>query len=463
MRRKSITFRLTLYFAAASSAVLIIVGILIGSAIEAHFVEQDIAEMSGKLELVRHTLAKARTPSDFESLPQNLEDALIGHHGLSVAVVAVDGHRVFVTSGAQFPQRLLDNAKVGAFTARPELSVWNNNEHHVYRGIAEKVSTGLANTSPYTVAVALDIAHHQEFMTAFQEMLWLAIGIGILFAGLLGWIAARRGLAPVHEIAEVAKGISANRLTNRLPADSVPAELVDLATSFNEMLARLEDSFQRLSDFSSDLAHELRTPVSNLTLQTQVALSQSRSAEDYREVLYSNLEEFERLARMVGDMLFLAKADNGLMAPNLVNLDLAKEIDELIEFYEALADEQKVSIVRSGSASVLGDQIMLRRAIGNLLSNAIRHAPSDTSVKVEVGSAGKDGVRIAVENSGPTIPPDHLSRLFDRFYRVDPARQHGSDGAGLGLAITKSIVEAHGGRIAVSSEGGVTRFTLTLP
>lgn len=462
MRRKSITFRLTLYFASASSVVLIVVGFLIGSAIEAHFVEQDITEMHGKFELVHHALGRLRTPADVAALPPQLEDALVGHHGLSLAITAPDGHRVFATPGARFPPGLLENAKTAAFSLRPQLMKWSD-ENHTYRGFAEKTATGLPNASPYTVAMALDIAHHEEFMAVFREMLWFAIGIGILFAGLLGWIAARRGLAPLHEIAEVAQGISANRLTERLPIDAVPVELVDLATSFNEMLARLEDSFQRLSHFSSDLAHELRTPVSNLTIQTQVALSQPRSAEDYREVLYSNLEEFERLARMAGDMLFLAKADNGLVAPNLVKLDLAKEIDELIEFYEALADEQKVVIVRSGSASVLGDQIMLRRAIGNLLSNAIRHAPPDTSVKVEITNAGGEGIRIAVENSGSTIPPEHLPRLFDRFYRVDPARQHSSDGAGLGLAITKSIIEAHGGRITVSSQEGVTRFTLMLP
>ena len=462
MRRKSITFRLTLYFASASSAVLVFVGLLIGPAIEAHFVEQDIAEMGGKLELVRHELGRLRTPADVATLPHQLADALVGHHDLSVAVIAPDGRQVFATHGARFPPGLLENARIDAFSLRPELLKWSD-EQHTYRGFAEKTVTGLTNGSPYTVAIALDIAHHEEFMAAFQEMLWFAIGGGVLLAGLLGWIAAWRGLAPLHEIAEVAQGISANRLTERLPIDSVPAELVDLATSFNEMLARLEDSFQRLSHFSSDLAHELRTPVGNLTIQTQVALSQLRSAEEYREVLYSNLEEFERLARMVGDMLFLAKADNGLMVPNLARLELAREVDDLIDFYEALADEQKVAIVRSGNASVLGDQIMLRRAIGNLLSNAIRHAPSGTSVKIELDDAGRDGVRIAVENTGASIPADHLARLFDRFYRVDPARQQGGDGAGLGLAITKSIVEAHGGRISVSSEEGVTRFTLILP
>ncbi|MEK7737357.1 MAG: HAMP domain-containing protein, partial [Pseudomonadota bacterium] len=245
MRRKSITFRLTLYFASASSAVLIIVGLLIGSAIEAHFVEQDVAEMSGKLELVRHALDKLRTPADVETLPRQLEDALVGHHGLAVAVFAPSGRQVFATHDARFPAGLLKNATIGAFSLSPELLKWSD-EQRTYRGFAEKTASGLANSSPYTVALALDIAHHEKFMAAFQEMLWLAIGSGVLLAGLLGWIAARRGLGPLHEIAEIAQGISANRLTERLSLDSVPVELVDLATSFNEMLARLEDSFQRL-------------------------------------------------------------------------------------------------------------------------------------------------------------------------------------------------------------------------
>ena len=266
----------------------------------------------------------------------------------------------------------------------------------------------------------------------------------------------------MRNIAQVAKGISATRLGDRLPHESVPAELVDLATSFNDMLGRLEDFFRRLSDFSSDLAHELRTPVSNLMTQTQVALSRPRSAEEYREILYSNLEEYDRLARMIADMLFLAKADHGLIVPNREDIDLAREVDELIGFYEALADEEGVRVSRTGAGSISRDRLMIRRAISNLLSNAIRHTPRNGAIKVGIRDLGKDGIRIAVENPGVALPREHLPRLFDRFYQVDSCRQRGGEGAGLGLAITKSIVEAHGGRISGSAEHDTVRFEISM-
>jgi two-component system, OmpR family, heavy metal sensor histidine kinase CusS len=347
----------------------------------------------------------------------------------------------------------------------PRLSVhsrpllWSDGKR-TSRGIAAKAPIGRTGSSPYTVAIALDIEHHEEFMSAFHETLWITFGIGIFLAVLLGWIAARLGLAPVREIGEVSKRISADRLNDRLPIEAVPAELTDLAISFNDMLARLEDSFRRLSDFSSDLAHELRTPVGNLMTQTQVALSQPRSADEYREVLYSNLEEFDRLARMMGDMLFLAKADHGIVIPNRGDIDLSKEVDALIEFYEALCEERGITMARDGEGFVIGDKLMIRRAISNLLSNAIAHTPKGGTIKIQIAEDSSKKVSITVENPGETIAPQQLPRLFDRFYRVDPARAHTSMGAGLGLAITKSIMEAHGGKISVSSEGGMTRFKL---
>jgi two-component system heavy metal sensor histidine kinase CusS len=262
----------------------------------------------------------------------------------------------------------------------------------------------------------------------------------------------------------VAKGISASHLGDRLSPDAVPPELVDLANEFNGMLARLEDSFRRLSDFSSDLAHEIRTPISNLMTQTQVAVSKERAADEYREVLYSNLEEYERLARMVSDMLFLAKADNGLVIPNSEAVDLATEVRELFGFYEAFAEEQNVSLVLAGEGVIHGDKLMLRRAFSNLLSNAIRHTPRFATVKVEIKPKAESGnIRLVFENQGENIPQEHLPRLFDRFYRADSSRQKSSDGAGLGLAITKSIVDAHKGTIHVSSANGVTRFEIIFP
>jgi two-component system heavy metal sensor histidine kinase CusS len=229
------------------------------------------------------------------------------------------------------------------------------------------------------------------------------------------------------------------------------------------MLSRLEDSFRRLSDFSSDLAHEFKTPLSNMMMQTEVALSKSRSEEDYRETLYSGLEECDRLARTVSDMLFLAKADHGQVVPTIEIIDLATEVQELFEFYDAFVEERGVTLARQGSGVVHGDRLMLRRAISNLLSNAVAHTAPGGQITVSLTSTTADVITLAVENPGPSIPSEHLPRLFDRFYRVDPARQRSRGGVGLGLAITKSIVTAHGGKMSVSSDHGITRFSMTLP
>jgi len=461
MWRKSITLHLTLLFAAASTAVLVALGMLVGASVEAHFEEQDVVEINGKLELVGHALFMTRLPSDFDEFPQHLNDALVGHHGLSLSIIAPDGHLSFATSGANFPEAFMAVRSPESRAERSKLVVWES-PGHAYRGVVVTMTSGVADAGPFTVAVALEISHHREFMSAFRKTLWISVAFGILLTGLLGWLAARRGLAPVRVIAQAAKGISASRLADRLPHESVPAELTDLATSFNDMLERLEDSFRRLSNFSSDLAHELRTPVSNLMTQTQVALSKSRFADEYREILHSNLEEYERLARMIADMLFLAKADNGLIVPHRESVDLVREVDELLEFYDALAEEQGVRLSRSGSGAVAGDRLMIRRAISNLLSNAIRHTSRDGSIKVEIRDLGKDGACIAVENPGEGIPPEQIPRLFDRFYRVDSSRQRSSEGAGLGLAITQSIVAAHGGTISVSTQNGIVRFEMSL-
>ena len=325
MYSKSITFRLTLFFSTASTAALLMVGYLIGTQVEAHFESQDLMELNGKLELVRHILAKVDSEPGLEAVPQKLADAFVGHHDLAVAVVGPDHHMLFNSSDAVFPAALFKVQPSADASIQTRPMMWGKDGQE-YRGIAATAVTGISGNPPAIVAVAVNIKHHREFMAAFQKSLGLAIAIGIVLTALLGWIAARRGLTPLRDMAKVAHGISANRLGERLPPESVPTELADLAIAFNGMLARLEDSFQRLSDFSADLAHELRTPISNLMTQTQVAISQTRSADEYREVLYSNLEEHERLARMIADMLFLAKADNGLIVPSKEKVDLATEV-----------------------------------------------------------------------------------------------------------------------------------------
>lgn len=458
----SITARLTLFFSAASAAVLLVFGHLVGTLVASHFEEQDLDELTAKLQLVRHTLARMRASGAPGAFQRELSDALIGHHSLSVVVVDADGGRLFDWDGAVFPPPLLVQAAPADPSGQPTPLVWEQ-AGGLYRGIVATAETPTLQQQPATVGIALEISHHRDFLTAFHRNLWLTIAAGVVFTVLFGWLAARRGLAPVREMARIAQGVSARRLDDRLAADSVPRELTDLALAFNGMLARLEDSFRRLSDFSSDLAHELRTPISNLMTETQVALSRARSADEYREVLYSNLEEYERLARTITDMLFLAKADHGLLVPNSESVDLAAEVRELFAFYDALAEERRVGLALTGEGVVHGDRLMIRRALSNLLSNAIRHTPAQHAVQVAIERDGDGAVRLCVENPGPTIEPGHLPRLFDRFYRVSASRTKDSDGAGLGLAITKSIVEAHRGAIQVSSDSEKTCFDVTFP
>lgn len=463
--RKSISFRLTLLFAAVSTAVLLLLGLLVGNTVERHFVEQDMEVMTGKLRLVAHLLEKVQTVAEFDGLPAQLDDSLVGHHGLAMLVRGPGGRTLFATADAGFPPAMLEP---DAIRNPPQARVWRQQgpqgaqpDTQPRRGIAALLPTGVADLPPLLVAVAVDITHHEHFMASFKRTLWLFVTIAAAVAGFLGWAAVRRGLAPLQTIRKGAAAVTASRLDYRLAVESVPVELAELAETLNDMLARLEDSFQRLKDFSADLAHELRTPISNLMTETQVALTRARSPDEYREVLASNAEEYERLARMVGDMLFLAQAEHGLVVPSREPVDLAHEVRELFDFFDALAEEKRLRLSLTGSGQISGDRLMLRRALANLLSNAIRHASAGGSIRVEI-EATDNGTTLAIENSGEAIPAEHLPRIFDRFYRADPSRHRASEGAGLGLAITRSIVQAHGGEVSAHSTADGVRFEILL-
>lgn len=458
-RARSITARLTLYFSIASTAVLLTGGYVVGRLVDGHLAEQDLMTLDGKLELVRSTLAQTHIAADLAAVPPALANALVGHHDLFVQVIGPHGQNLYASSGLEFPNTLLANAKPATSGGGSRSLTWESGGQQ-YRAISGSVATGIAGEPPAIVAIALNTDFHRDFMTRFRNSLWLAIAAGIALSALLGWISARRGLAPARTMLKLTRQISANRMDERLPPESVPSELTDLAVAFNDMLDRLKDSFRRLSDFSSDLAHELRTPVSNLMMQTQVALMKGRTADEYREVLYSNLEEYERLAHMTSEMLFLAKADNGLIGNSNETVSLDNEVRQLFAFYEPLCEERGVTLALVGEGIARADRAMLRRALSNLLANAIRHTAPGGEITVRIERKGSN-TELRVENPGEPIAPEHLSRLFDRFYRVDPSR--GSDGTGLGLAIAKSIIEAHGGTIHASCADGSIRFDMMVP
>jgi len=458
LARRSLTARLTLLFAGVSTTVLLLLGLLVGILVERHFVEMDLMLLQGKLELVRQAFAHSRPQSAGDDLAQRLDPALVGHQDLAVEVRGGDRTLLYSSRDAMVPGRLWASRGEGN-----EPVVWEAADGRRYRGISRTLSAPTAGDAGVLVAAAIDLAHHEHFMRSFRQALWTVVTLAALLSGFLGWLVARRGLAPLRDICSVAAGITAARLDQRLTAAAIPQELAEVVQTLNDMLARLEESFRRLANFSSDLAHELRTPVSNLLTQTQVTLARERSADEYREVLASNAEELERLSRTVADMLFLARADNDLLVPHRELIELADEVGSLFDFYEALAEDRGLQLQKSGSAIVRGDRLMLRRAIGNLLSNAVRHASPGgrVTVRVEVSVSGEAVVSVA--NSGETIAPENLPRLFDRFWRVDGSRQHAGEGAGLGLSIARSIARAHHGDILVSSGSGLTVFELRLP
>ncbi|MGX9565893.1 heavy metal sensor histidine kinase [Pseudomonas sp. CFBP 5748] len=442
----SLSSRLALLFAACTAVVSLFAGVLFSRGSEAHFIELDQQLLEGKLIGLRRALQDLNA----EQAQSRLADELSRQADLALRIKDSDGVRWY-DSSIRIPAQLPE---------RPGLSTLSDGDSD-YRVLNAPLYPEQPNSPQLTLL--LDITHHQHFLQRMQRLIWLTVGLSALATALLGAWAARRALRPLRRMGAIAGSVSARSLNARLPEEQMPAELAELSHSINAMLGRLDDAFQRLSAFSADIAHELRTPLSNLLTHTQVTLTRERSLEDYREALHSNLEELQWMAQLVNDMLYLAKADHGLLAPNREPLELAEEVDLLLEFFAPLAEDADVRLSREGKGHIEGDRSMLRRALSNLLDNALRFTPGGGEVRVRIVDEAHM-VSVSVENSGKGISADLLPRLFDRFYRADPARQEGSsEHAGLGLAITRSIIRAHGGQIRCESADGWTRFVIELP
>lgn len=444
MKAPSLGARLALLFAACTAAVSLVAGVLFNRASEAHFIELDQQLLEDRLAEVRAQLGDAiANRAAFDARKPALLAMLARQPDLALRVASGTG------------EPWLDT--------RPDLPSTTGEGLSTLHSAGADYRALISNVDGETITLLLDITHHQHFLQRMQRLIWLTVGLSALATALLGAWAARRGLQPLHRMQEIASRVGARSLTTRLPDEAMPAELADLARSFNAMFERLDDAFQRLSAFSSDIAHELRTPLSNLLTHTQVTLTQQRTLEEYREALHGNLEELQWMSQLVNDMLFLAKAEHGLLLPNRQRLNLADELDALLEYFALSAEENGCTIRREGRGMVEGDRTMLRRAFSNLLDNALRFTPSGGEIVLALEVQGASA-RVEVRNSGAPQEARHLDRLFDRFYRGDPARHEGhGEHAGLGLAITRSIIHAHGGRIQGESSDGWTRFVIELP
>ena len=455
MMRISLTARLSLLFMLAVTAVLVLAGLSFNHLSQQHFLQLDRQTLAEKLSATRNILGQLDDLQQFDRLRPQLRTLLGAHRDITALILDAAGQPLFAEPGPLPVPAALANS------TSTEVWQWQHHDHY-FRGLSAAVTVP-ANSAPLRVILLLDSTPHMHFFSAVQRWFWMALVLSALFSAGLGWLVARRGLLPLRQVTAVAASISAASLQERIPLAAVPLELQQLAASFNAMLARLDDAFMRLSNFSADIAHELRTPLSNLMTQTEVVLAQPRDSEAYQETLYANLDDCKRMARMIDDMLFLAKADNGLIVPEQQPVALDVEVEKLFEYYRLLADERGIRLQLRGHAVVRGDVLMLHRALSNLLSNALRYTPAGASIQVEL-EQNANGNELRLSNPGPTIADEHLERLFDRFYRADPARREGSPhNAGLGLAITRSIIHAHQGQIHCTSVAGKTTFCVQFP
>ena len=435
-RAPSLAARLVLLFVLGSAVILSGAGYALYHALKMRVEANEAAELTGKAGAIEKLLAGVETLEELEAALPRFRDVSVGHPRLFVGVSA--GGRALLALPAD----------VGVEGAR----TW----------LVHRVSRELKGRLPAEVAIAIETTETRSLLSDHALIAAAVAFAGTLASAVLAWLVVRRGLSPLAQLAGRAEEVTAQRLGARLALEEAPREVHGLADSINAMLERLEESFRALEQFSADIAHELRTPINNLLLQTQVTLSRPRESAEYREALHSNLEELERLQRMVADMLFLARADRGMIELKAEVVELRPEIESLAEYFEAAAAERSLAIAVRGGGRLDADRSLLRRALNNLLSNAVRYSPRGSSIEVAIDEVGTE-CRITVSNPGEAIPAQELERLFKRFTRREDSRAREAEGAGLGLAIVDSIMKLQGGRLLASSGNGFLQFELAFP
>ncbi|PZU17046.1 MAG: two-component sensor histidine kinase [Shinella sp.] len=451
-RRRSTVWRLTALLATISVLVMAVLGIAIDQAVRHNFNALDRAELENKAALISDMAATVPP----QELGQRLGEALGHHPDIAFWIGDADGKALFSTA----PPSLLAYAQQHPSTAQLRQQLWRlpDGNHFIVLHFRQ-----MQQGRPLTLLLAIDGARHAPFLRGFHQLLAACIILAAVASSLLGGYVVRRTLRPLQSLADEARQITTEHLDRRLSVGAAPAELDHLAQTLNSMLARLQNDFVRLSEFSADLSHELRTPITNLLTQVHVVLAQPRDNAAYRDALGSCAEEMQRLSRIVTDMLYLAQAETVDALPTRERVVLGSLVDALLEFYGLLAEDKQVQLQRDGDADLRGNRLMIHRAVANLLSNAIQHCPPGGVVQIRIRS-GDGGCNIEVSNPGTPIPADVLPRLFDRFYRADRSRGRGhGEGAGLGLAITRAIAQAHGGQVQVISTTQATVFSLQLP
>ncbi|WP_313336851.1 heavy metal sensor histidine kinase [Comamonas sp.] len=397
-----------------------------------------------KQQSLMHVLRDDSTAHRDKALDHLLTDFLAGHGDYAIRVVDNQGHVLFDSIPAD----------------------WSSH-HTLRRNFAVTITAHQYHPArAATATLVMDLRPDQALLHGLGGTLFAAMVAGSLLLALFGGLLVQRSLQPIESLVSQISLLSARDFERRLDGSSLPQELQPIVTQFNALLDRLADAYRQLEAFNADVAHELNTPLATLISSTEVVLRKPRSVEELREVLASHLEDLGRMAAMVGDMLFLSRADQGVGARETGVVSLAAVAQDVAEFYEAVALDADLQLAVSGDAQAQVDAPLVRRALSNLLSNATRYALAGSAIRIDIRTRWQHEhahAVITVSNTGPDIAPEHLRHLFDRFYRADASRHNPECNHGLGLAIVKAIATMHGGSVFAQSQGGETTFGLILP
>ena len=451
--RRTLAFRLTAAYSIAGLSLVVLSTASLYLVLRAELDRSTELFLADKLHVLR-TMLRER-PDDEDALREEveLESAARRYQQFYIRLLDERGVPILTTPGMS---EKLDIESLALRTrTRPGRSIsMPGSDGRPFRVTSASVEVGSPPARVDTVQIAIDVDQEEELLARYRFWFWaILLATSVVFP-LVGYRIALHGIRPVEQIASTARRITSTNLRERIRAEGYPSELESLAGTFNEMLDRLQESFERISEFSADIAHDLRTPVNNIRGEAEVALARARTVDEYRDVLESSLEESVRLSDLIGDLLFLARAEKPLTELHLQDVDVGELLTTVQDYYEVSAAEAGLSldiVQHSEPLTAALDRSLMLRAVSNLVSNAIVHTPRGGSITLSAFSSGPE-MRIEVRDTGKGIPAEALSRVFDRFFRVDPSRSQASGGTGLGLAIVQSIMTLHGGSAEIASQ-----------
>jgi len=460
----TLAFRLTAWYVLAGLALVVLATASLYFLLVTELNKSADLFLADKIHVLR-TMLRQR-PDDWDGLREEIELESAARRYQQFYIRLLDEQNVPLLTTPGMGDQLDLSQLTSQTQGRPERAVSVNGKNGRLFVVTSAVAPVGGSAQTDTVQIAIDVSQQEELLARYRHRFWVILLGTLAIFPLVGYQIARRGIRPVREVATTARHISSTNLHERIQPEGYPSELASLAATFNEMLDGLEESFDRISKFSADIAHDLRTPVNNIRGEAEVALARARTVDEYREVLGSCLEEAVRLSDLIGDLLFLARAESPLAHLHRESINVGELLSGIREYYEAPAADRGISlstVVPSEPVIAQLDRTLLQRAVGNLVSNALAHTPAGKSV-VLGASVEPAAVRIEVSDAGVGIPPEALPRVFDRFFRVDESRSQASGGTGLGLAIVQSIMLLHGGNVEIASQVGQgTQVTLRLP